>query len=126
MVMDPYDLSKRNIGWWNRENSNEEENIRSKGMWVHRDGYVRIESLLEAFENLSFALQQLADAKQQLEETKWECRNLEAENAALRKCVKAADAAVVNLDCPEVPETGCCPICDAAIAYHAARAEVDK
>lgn len=70
-------------------------------------GHVRIESLLEAFENLAYVRQQLADTKQQLEETKWECRNLEAENAKLRACVKAADAyfqADANSLLPLVPQ----------------------
>ena len=119
-----------------------------KTYWGHQSekgdtplGYVRIESMLEAFENLSFVRQQLTDAKQQLEETKWECRNLEAENTKLRKCVEAADTfveAAVDIDSSPammsvytIAEVHHCPYNGANWSgelanYRAARAEVDK
>lgn len=55
---------------------------------------------------------------------------LEAENAALRKCVEEADAMREEITCPntgdEEPAENCCDACWSMIHYDAARAEVDK
>ena len=61
-------------------------------------GHVRIESLIEAFENLAYVRQQLSDTKQQLEETKWECRNLEAERDEARRELFEAEDAIREAD----------------------------
>lgn len=65
-------------------------------------GHVRIESLIESFENLAFVRQQLSDTKQQLQETKWECRNLLAERDEARRELAGAEELILYMLKPDL------------------------
>ena len=68
-----------------RERTAADTTLAEKSKGEAQLGHVRIEALIESFENLAYVRQQLADTRQQLEETKWECRNLEAERDEARR-----------------------------------------